>query len=103
LLLVAVSLLLARESRSLLMGEGVADKTAQRIRAIVTADPVIYEVTYLFSTYQSPEEILLVLIVTVNSDLDTTDIDEAITNARARIKKEFPLIKFVIIQPELQN
>jgi cation diffusion facilitator family transporter len=103
LLLMGVSLLLARESRSLLMGEGIAKKTEDRIRKLVVEDPRIISVRYLFSTYQSPEEILLVLIITVQNDLDTTDIDEAITNARHRIKNAFPLIRFVIIQPELTD
>lgn len=103
LLLMGVSLLLARESRSLLMGEGIAKKTEDRIRKLVVEDPRIISVRYLFSTYQSPEEILLVLIITVQNDLDTTDIDEAITDARHRIKQVFPSIRFIIIQPEVTD
>lgn len=103
LLLVGVSLILARESRSLLMGEGIAERTSRQIKKIVTEDPLILEVKYLFSSYQSPEEILLVLIVNMKADLDTAEIDDAITDAREKIKKKYPLIKFVIIQPELKD
>jgi len=103
LLLVVVSLILARESRSLLMGEGIADRTARKIRELVTKDPLITEVKYLFSTYQSPEEILLVMIITIKDDVDIAEIDEAIEQARDRIKQSYPLIKFIIMQPELKE
>lgn len=103
ILLAGVALILARESRSLLMGEGIADRTSKQIKKMITENPLIPEVKYLFSTYQSPEEILLVLIVNMKADLDTGEIDEAITDAREKIKKRYPLIKFVIIQPELKD
>ncbi|WP_313531461.1 cation diffusion facilitator family transporter [Sphingobacterium multivorum] len=69
-LLVFVSFILARESRSLL------------------------------STYQSPEDVILMLIIDFKDDLDTEDITEAITRIRTRIKTEFQFIHYVIIQPE---
>lgn len=103
ILLMCVSLILARESRSLLMGEGIAKKTEKRVRQLVLEDPAVISVRNIFSTYESPEEILLVLIITVQNDLDTSAIHDTITNARSRIKNTFPLIKFVIIQPEEVN
>ncbi|WP_343322004.1 hypothetical protein [Sphingobacterium multivorum] len=69
-LLVFVSFILARESRSLL------------------------------STYQSPEDVILMLIIDFKDDLDTEDITEAIARIRTRIKTEFQFIHYVIIQPE---
>ncbi len=52
------------------------------------------------STYQSPDEVLLMLIVTFKEDLDTHEINEAIDQIQAEIRKEFKLIKFIIVQPE---
>ena len=40
------------------------------------------------------------IIVAFKEDLDTADINEAIDRIRKDIKKEFHLIRFVIIQPE---
>ena len=103
ILLMFVSLILARESRSLLMGEGIAKKTERHVRQLLLQDPAIISVRNIFSTYESPEEILLVLIITVQNGLDTSEIHETITSARTRIKNTFPIIKFVIIQPEEVN
>ena len=52
------------------------------------------------STYQSPEEVVLMLIVAFKEDLDTADINEAIARIRTDIKSEFNFVRFVIIQPE---
>lgn len=100
LLLVAVSLILARESRSLLLGEGISNASRQRITTLTEKDPAVSKVLYILSTYQSPEEVLLMLIVAFEEDLDTADINDAIERIRNEIKAEFNLIRFVIIQPE---
>lgn len=100
LLLVGVSLILARESRSLLMGEGISDVSRKKIHQMAEKDPAILQVLNIISTYQSPDEVLLMLIVAFKDDLDTQDINESIERLRAEIKDEFNLIRFVIIQPE---
>jgi cation diffusion facilitator family transporter len=98
-LLVAVSIVLGRESRSLLMGEGISRETQLKIKTLVEKDEAILKVNNILSTYQSPEEVVLMLIVTFKPDLDTEDITNSITRVRAQIKDEFELVEFVIIQP----
>ncbi|PJJ84777.1 cation diffusion facilitator family transporter [Mucilaginibacter auburnensis] len=101
LLLVFVSMILARESRSLLMGEGISKKTKVRVRAIVEEDASVLRLMHLLSSYQSPEEVLLMLIVAFKPDQNTAQINDAIDRIRDHIKAEYRLIKFVIIQPEV--
>jgi len=100
LLLVGVSLILARESRSLLLGEGISDDSRQKITVITEKDPSVSKVLRMISTYQAPEDVVLMLIVAFKEELDTHEINEAIERIRKDIKKEFSLINFVIIQPE---
>ncbi len=99
-ILIAVSLLLARESRSLLMGEGIAPASQKRITALVEKDEAVLKVLNIVSDYRSPEEILLLLIVAFKADLDTGEINEAIARIREDIKECFPLVRYIIIQPE---
>jgi cation diffusion facilitator family transporter len=100
LLLVFVSLILARESRSLLMGEGIAPQTQKKIIALAEKDPAVIKVVNVLSTYESPEEIVLMLIIYFKPDLDTEDITDSIERVRKAIKEEFKLVEFVIIQPQ---
>ncbi|MDB5116069.1 MAG: cation diffusion facilitator family transporter [Mucilaginibacter sp.] len=101
LILVGVSLILARESRSLLMGEGIRKETKLKIKEITEGDEAVLSLMHILSTYQSPSEILLMLIVSFKPDLDTAQINDAIDRIRKKIKKEYGLMRFVIIQPEV--
>ncbi|MBD1391948.1 cation diffusion facilitator family transporter [Mucilaginibacter glaciei] len=100
LVLVAVSAILARESRSLLMGEGISPETKIKICKLVERDKAVTKVMHILSTYQSPDEILLMLILNFEDELDTAGINEAIDRIRADVKAEWTLVRFVIIQPE---
>lgn len=100
LVLIFVSIILARESRSLLMGEGIGATTKKHIIEIVEQDDDVLKLMHLMSTYQSPTEVLLMLIISFKSDLDTAGINNAIIRIRNRVKDEYGLIHFVIIQPD---
>ncbi len=101
LILVFVSLILARESRSLLMGEGIKTNTKKRIREITEGDKAVLKLMHLMSTYQSPEEILVMMIIAFKPNLNTGEINNSIDRIRGQIKSEFKLIQFVIIQPDV--
>ncbi|WP_439698410.1 cation diffusion facilitator family transporter [Mucilaginibacter sp. AW1-7] len=100
LVLIFVSIILARESRSLLMGEGIGASTKKHIIEIVEQDQDALKLMHLMSTYQSPTEVLLMLIISFKSNLDTAGINNAIIRIRNRVKDEYSLIHFVIIQPD---
>lgn len=100
LLLVFVSFILARESRSLLMGEGIAPETRQLIARLAEKDVAVRKVKSILSTYQSPEEVVLMLIIDFEDHLDTEEITGAIERIRQSIKNEFHLVSFMLIQPE---
>lgn len=101
ILLICVSLILARESRSLLMGEGIGSTTKKRITEIVEQDQDVLKLMHILSTYQSPSEIVLMLIIAFKKNLDTAGINEAISRVRNIVKDEYNLVHFVIIQPEI--
>lgn len=100
LLLIAVSSILARESRSLLMGEGITRETKIKISELVKKDPAVIKVMHILSTYQSPEEIVLVLIIAFEENLSTQEITEAIDRIRDTVKEAFKLVRFVMVQPQ---
>ena len=103
LLLVGVSFILARESRSLLMGEGIAPATQQKISTLIQQDPAVLKTLHILSTYQSPEEVLLMLIIAFKPHLETIQINEAIVRIRETVKHEFTFVSFILIQPELDK
>lgn len=99
MLLVGMSLILARESRSLLMGEGLSEKKQDKIKALVLQDPGVLSVKRIISNYQAPETVILMLQVEFKGDLDTGALTAVIQRLRRTIKHQFPLVQFVMIQP----
>jgi cation diffusion facilitator family transporter len=98
IILTASSALLARESRSLLMGEGISSRTEQQINDIIQEDRST-RVKRFFSIYQSPEEVLIVVIIAFQPQLTTTALNSKITGIKKKIREKFPKINDIIIQP----
>ena len=98
-ILVGISGLLIRESKSLLMGETTSRKTFRRIIKIAEGDQAILKIKKQFSMYMGPEEILLQLNTVFRADLTTKQITDAIERVTKGIQAEFPLIKQIFIEP----
>lgn len=99
LLLVFVSFILARESRSLLMGEGLDAVVKEKIKILAEENSSVNKVTKIVSNYQSPDQVILMLLIDFKDNLTTEDITNAITHVRQDIKSEFKLVQYIIIQP----
>ena len=99
LLLVAVAVVLARESKSLLMGEGVDADTTRQLVALTEADPAVKRALRIATIYLGPEEVTLVQGVAFQSDLTTDGINQAIVRIHQSIKEAFPIIKHAYMQP----
>jgi cation diffusion facilitator family transporter len=98
LILTASSALMARESQSLLMGEGISARTEQKINAIIQEDASV-RVQRFFSIYQSPEEVLIVIIIAFKPQLTTAALNRKINAIKTKIREKFPKINYIIIQP----
>lgn len=99
LILTAVSLVLARESRSLLMGESMSQETLDRIVTMIEADPAVSKVLEAPSMYLAPEEVFLILVIDFNDRLTIDDINRTIPAIRQTIRQQFPIVKRIIIEP----
>ncbi|BAU54216.1 cation diffusion facilitator family transporter [Mucilaginibacter gotjawali] len=98
-MLIIISLILVNESKSLLMGETTSRKTIRRIVALTESDGSVVKVKKHFSMYLAPEEVILQLNTVFKDDLTTHQITDAIERITKTIKKEFPRIKQIFIEP----
>lgn len=97
--LILISMLLVRESRSLLMGESISTKTIRKIISLAEADEAIIKIKKHFSIYMAPDEVVLQLLAVFKKDLTTNEITAAIKRIIEKIQKEFPRIKQIFIEP----
>ncbi|HZY82159.1 MAG TPA: cation diffusion facilitator family transporter [Cyclobacteriaceae bacterium] len=99
MILILVSSILARESRSLLMGEGIAVETQTKIKALVERSSTIKRVQNIFSSYQSPTEVVIMIVAEFDGTLPMQIINKEIDALRQQIMQQYSRIKFVFIQP----
>ena len=100
IILTAISVLLARESRSLLMGESAGKKMLGEVIALTEADTTVRKVISTPSMYLAPEEILLLINIDFHEDRTSLEITQAVKRIRSTIQEKFPSIKQIFIQPE---
>jgi cation diffusion facilitator family transporter len=98
ILLSFVAVVLAIESRSLLIGERTDLPTIQSIHEIVKSDPDVKEMAYPVTAQLGPDQVLLNLEVHFSQDLCGKDLEQAITRLEQNIKKRHPKIKYIFIE-----
>lgn len=97
--LVIISFVLVRESKSLLLGETISRRLVRRVIGLVQQDGAVVKVNRYLSTYMAPEEILLQLDTIFKNDLTTQQITDAIERIVHNIRERFPHMKQIFIEP----
>jgi cation diffusion facilitator family transporter len=97
LLLASVAILLIRESRGLLVGEGIKPETARAIQELLKAEAGVTEVGPVLSMYIGPEEALVAVEVRFAPDTPTADAAEAVRRAQDAIRERYPKLKRIYI------
>jgi cation diffusion facilitator family transporter len=98
-ILIVISWLLVRQSKSLLMGMPPGKKAISKIIKLTEADPDVIKVKHQFAMYLAPEEVILQLHTVFKDDLTTHQITAAIKRISHSIQMEFPRIKQLFIEP----
>jgi len=100
LILMGISGMLAKESRSLLMGESADPDILSEVTRLTEKDPTVNKVIRPLSMYLAPEEIILILTVAFRKEVNSAEVTRAIITIREAIQAKFPAIKQIFIEPE---
>jgi cation diffusion facilitator family transporter len=103
LLLLGVAVVLAIESKSLLLGESASPIDAARIEAALLNSDDVERVIHLRTIHLSPDEILVAAKIAVRHDSTAVSVARAIDAAEARIRVEVPLAKFIYLEPDIDR
>jgi divalent metal cation (Fe/Co/Zn/Cd) transporter len=99
-LLIATGFVLAGESRELLVGKSISPAEAREVMKILEQDPRVRKVRSLQSMMLGPDDVLLALKVNFADGLTTDLIEQAIDDVSARIRRAFPPVRHLVIEPE---
>jgi cation diffusion facilitator family transporter len=99
LLLAGVAVLLVRESRGLLIGEGIRASTAEEIRRLAAERAEVERVGRPLSMYIGREQVLLMLDVQFRDGTPAEAVAHAIEAIEREVRRRFPVIRVIAIEP----
>jgi cation diffusion facilitator family transporter len=100
LLLAVVAVMLAMESRKLLVGERADSDQINRVREVIASEPAVEKVGDLLTMQLGPEEVLLNVAIKFRRGQNVQDLETTIDNLERRIRAQEPSIKRIFIEAE---
>src|SRR6476620_6248726 len=97
-ILAGVAVLLIREARGLLIGEGIRPDTAAAIRELLGRHPLVRSVGPLLSMYIGPEQVLLTLDVEFDPKASAGSIAKAVKSLEQELRTRFDKITRIYIE-----
>jgi cation diffusion facilitator family transporter len=100
LVLAAASLLLASETKALLLGESARARVAQAIRDIAAADPAIRAANGVLTVQMGPEQVVAALSAEFEDRLATAEIEAGIRRIEAAVRARHPEVGSLFVKPQ---
>jgi cation diffusion facilitator family transporter len=100
-LLVAISVILAIETKSLLLGESGIPADVTAINTALLAEPAITTVIHLRTLHLGPEELLVVAKIGVRAGDDANTVISVINAAEDRIRAAVPSARVIYLEPDI--
>jgi cation diffusion facilitator family transporter len=98
--LVGVATFLAREVKSLLVGEAADPKLVATAEQIASKDPNVEKVLRIISVQQGPGEILVAMKLKMRPGLETDQMVAAINEFERALEAQIPEVKWSFIEPD---
>jgi len=96
----AVALILATETRGLLVGERADARIMRRIHAAAAHDPAVKEVRQALTIHTSPDQIYLNLAVYFRRNVSIEEMAAAVERLKRRVKAADPRIARIFVEVE---
>jgi cation diffusion facilitator family transporter len=101
ILLACAAFVVARETKSLLLGESAGPETTGRIIAATESGPEGFRVIHLRTVHMSPDTILVAAKIAVAADLSAERLVTGIDAAERRIRDAVPQVQTIYLEPDV--
>ena len=98
IILAIVAVVLARESKGLLLGESANPQTIINIRSLSKTEPGVQEVVRILTMQLAPQEVLLNLEIQFSKNLTGEEIALTVESLEVKISQKHPEIKQIFIE-----
>ncbi len=100
-LLVAVAVTLAVETKSLLLGESASMDSVHAIRAALTNTDGVDRVIHMKTLHLGPEEVLVAAKIAVTATDSAREVADTIDRAEANIRSAVPICRVLYLEPDI--
>ena len=98
--LAAIAIVLARESKSLLIGESASSELTKSIIDIASRDPAVLRVNGLLTAQLAPDQILVALSLEFSDDLRVPELEERVIELERNIRARHAEVTALFVKPQ---
>ncbi|RAY14272.1 cation transporter [Actinomadura craniellae] len=102
-LLGVIAVILAIETKSLLIGEGASPEAERKIIDALESVEQVDRVIHIRTQYVGPEEMLVAAKIAVQHDDTAADVARGIDAAEAKVREQFPEARLIYLEPALDE
>ncbi|MGK5738468.1 cation diffusion facilitator family transporter [Micromonospora sp. URMC 103] len=103
ILLVTIAIVLAIETKSLLLGEGAETHDLAAIERAVTEGPEVERIIHMKTLYLGPEELMVAAKVGVTACETAEEVARGINAVEARIRAAVPIARVIYLEPDIYS
>ncbi|NGO48134.1 cation diffusion facilitator family transporter [Streptomyces ureilyticus] len=102
-LLILIAIVLAAETKSLLLGEAAGVEEVKKIEAAIVDGDTVSRIIHMRTLHLGPEELLIAAKIAVQHDDTATEIAAAIDAAESRIREAVPIARVIYLEPDIYS
>ncbi|MER0446115.1 cation diffusion facilitator family transporter [Streptomyces sp. Edi4] len=102
-LLILIAMVLAAETKSLLLGESAGMEEVEKIKAAIVDGDTVTSVIHMRTLHLGPEELLIAAKIAVQHDDTAREIAAAINEAEARVRAAVPIARVIYLEPDIYS
>ena len=102
-LLISIAIVLAIETKSLLLGESATAQQIDAIAAALAAAPGLDRVIHLRTMHLGPDELLIGAKLAIRPGSSAREIAAAIDDAEARVRAAVPIARVIYLEPDIDR
>lgn len=103
ILLILIALVLAVETKSLLLGEAAGIEAVQKIEAAIVDGHTVTGIIHMRTLHLGPEELLIAAKIAVQHDDTAAEVASAINAAESRIREAVPIARVIYLEPDIYS
>lgn len=103
LVLIGVAVFLAKEVKSLLIGESADPTISVKAAEIANNHPLIKEILNCITIQQGPGEVLACIKIVCEPNLNTVQVSSLINDFEAQLRNECPEVRWLFVEPDLRK